>query len=606
MTLDKTVINRIARDMTLRADEISDFAEYDKVVAMKWDGIPNLRDEDYYVEYIDTTGRDIVQQAVNIYATQKPKWDVLPRGLGDIDTAEEFERVIEWYMDRAAQMGPKRFHSQALISACKYNKGCAQLEWLDDYSFCVKIYHPATVYYEYGSKLQWVAVVNNVPAPSIIQQFNDYAKPGWFEKLTKGDDIGRALKKIQDLADEDAEQRMMYVDYTDEKRRYTYCYKVNSEEVDDSLGYDDDGKESEDIIVIQDKTNELGFINWAVAEGEGDPLLAPLVKGKYYDNINDTESLKRTIAFRRAFYPMFIQQGREDADAEIDMSGAQVVLKTPTGASMTPVMPPPLDPAFNELSAQDRNAMINSIGIAPTATLLASNIQHSTLQDQIKLRLAQLEPYKRVTEQLFVQLAYLMFKWAKKKERILKGQVLYAQEKMERGLEISIDPDQINLEALYIKCEIKPNNDNDKLQITNQIAMLKQSNIAIPDDEFVEMLYMGSPDVLRTKYEKQQIREAALQAKLKEMLMEADEAMQKRMAEFNMQLQMAGQQAAMGMQQQAQMQGAPPQNPMQGQEPAQQGMPLPSDGMTQGQGMNAAEGGMPPQEANAEITQGMR
>ena len=606
MTLDKTLINRIYRQYELAEEEIEDYTAYDDIVAMKWEGIPNLRDEDYYVQYIDTTGRDIVQQAVNIYSTQRPKWDVLPRGLGDVDTAEEFERVIEWYMWKAAQMGRKRFHSEALINACKYNKVCAQLEWVDNY-FCVKIYHPSSVVYEYGNKLQWVSVVNNVTAVSIIEHWSAYAKEGWEEKTTRGDQIGKALRKIQELSDDDPEQRMMYVDYTDDKRRYTYCFPVSDERIDDSFGYDDDGKEKNDVIVIQDKTNELGFINWAIAEGEGDPLLSPLLKGGMYNRINEEETILRTKAFRIAFEPMYLQQGREDADATIDYSGGEVVMKAPQGASITKLNATPLDPAFGQLAAQDKNAMTNAIGIASSSTMMASNIQHSTLQEQIKLRLAQLEPYKRITEQAFVQIAYLMFKWAKKKDKILKGQVLYTQNSSavekgnyERGSEINIEPAQINLDALYIECRILPNNDNDKLQITNQIAMLKQSGIAIPDDEFMEMLYMGSPDILRARYEKQEIRNAALQAKLKEIVSEVDMAMQMKMKEFDMQMQQQMQQAQMQAQQQM------PQGEMPGQVPAQQSMPMPSDAMTQGQGMDAASGGMPPQQANPEITQAMR
>jgi len=614
MTLDKTLINRIYRQYELAEEEIEDYTAYDDIVAMKWEGIPNLRDEDYYVQYIDTTGRDIVQQAVNIYSTQRPKWDVLPRGLGDVDTAEEFERVIEWYMWKAAQMGRKRFHSEALINACKYNKVCAQLEWVDNY-FCVKIYHPSSVVYEYGNKLQWVSVVNNVTAVSIIEHWSAYAKEGWEEKTTRGDQIGKALRKIQELSDDDPEQRMMYVDYTDDKRRYTYCFPVSDERIDDSFGYGDDGKEKNDVIVIQDKTNELGFINWAIAEGEGDPLLSPLLKGGMYNRINEEETILRTKAFRIAFEPMYLQQGREDADATIDYSGGEVVMKAPQGASITKLNATPLDPAFGQLAAQDKNAMTNAIGIASSSTMMASNIQHSTLQEQIKLRLAQLEPYKRITEQAFVQIAYLMFKWAKKKDKILKGQVLYTQNSKavekgnyERGSEINIEPAQINLDALYIECRILPNNDNDKLQITNQIAMLKQSGIAIPDDEFMEMLYMGSPDILRARYEKQEIRNAALQAKLKEIVAEVDMTMQMKMKQFDAQLNMQVQQAQM-QQQQQQMQAQQQQMPQgapQGQVPPQDGMPMPSDATTQGQGMNAAQGGMPPQQANPELTQGMR
>ena len=90
-----------------------------------------------------------------------------------------------------------------------------------------------------------------------------------------------------------------------------------------------------------------------------------------------------------------------------------------------------------------------------------------------------------------------------------------------------------------------------------------------------------------------------LQANLKEIISAVDEAMQMRMAQFTANLQQQGQAQQMAMQQQAQ--GELPQ-----QAPAQQGQPLPSDAMTQGMGMNAGMGGMPPQEANSGITQAQR
>lgn len=90
--------------------------------------------------------------------------------------------------------------------------------------------------------------------------------------------------------------------------------------------------------------------------------------------------------------------------------------------------------------------------------------------------------------------------------------------------------------------------------------MLKQSGIAIPDDEFMEMLYMGSPDILRARYEKQEIRNAALQAKLKEIVAEVDMTMQMKMKQFDAQLNMQVQQAQM-QQQQQQMQAQQQQMP---------------------------------------------
>lgn len=591
--------------------EFEDNTEYDKIVAMEYRGIPNLKDKPYYVEFIDTTGRDIIQQAVNIYSTQKPKWNVLPRGLGDLDTAKEFEKTIEWYMWKAAQKGRKRFHSEALINSCKYNKVCAQLEWKKDDSGndypCVKIYHPSTVVYEYGSELHWVAVVNNVTAASVIEHWNDYAKPNWLEKVTKGDTIGKALRELQDLTEDNAEQRVMYIDYEDKDKRYTYFYPVAGTEVDDCFGLDDDGKPKSDVVVIQDKENKKGYVNWAIAEGEGDPLLAPLHKGKYFNNVNDLESLKATQLFRRAFFPMFMKHGRMGEDVEVDFSGDEVVIEAPDGTQLTQTVPPPLDAGFNELSAQIQGRMINSIGISSTASLQISNVQHSTLQDQIKLRLAQLEPYKRVTEQVFTQIAYLIFKWAKKEGKPLTGSVLYSSKSdsrsFEKGSEVKIMPEQINLDALYITCDILANNANDRLQVTNQIAMLVQSEIPIPTSEYIEMLGMGDPDVLLERSEEEKLRRTVLDASRQEIMNEPVMKMQKEMATFQAQIQaqLAQMQATM----QAQMQGVP-QNAGAGQAPAQQGMPLPSDQMAQGMGADAGMGGIPPQVTNSGITQAGR
>ncbi len=615
--LDAKLASRIYRQYTLMCEQFDDNTEYDKIVNMEYRGIPNLKDKAYYVEHIDTTGRDIIQQAVNIYATQKPKWNVLPRGLGDLDIAKEFEKTIEWYMWKAAQKGRKRFHTEALMNACKYNKVCAQLEWKKDdsgYEYpCVKIYHPNTVVYEYGSELHWVAVVNNVTAVSVIEHWNDYAKPNWMEKLTKGDTIGKALKELHDLADDDPEQRVMYIDYEDKKRRYTYFYPVTGTEVDDCFGLEDNTPK-DDVVVIQDKENKNGFINWAISEGEGDALLAPLHKGKYYNNINDLETIKATQLFRRAFFPMFMKHGRKGEPVDVDFSGDEVVIETPDGSQLTQTVPPPLDSGFNELAAQMQNKMVNSIGISSTASLQISNVQHSTLQDQIKLRLAQLEPYKRVTEQALVQIAYLMFKWAKKKDKPLKGSVLYSSKGENKdfnfGSEVLISSEDINLDSLYITCEIMPNNSNDRLQVTNQIAMLVQSDIPIPMSEYIEMLGMGDPDILQERSEQEKLRKTVLAASLTDIMNEPVMKMQKEMATFQAQLQQQMQQMQMmqqqAMQQQALLGQVPPPNQMQGQVAPQQGMPLPSDAMTQGMGMNAGMGGMPPQEANAEITQGMR
>lgn len=611
---DKKIIGKISREWTSREQEREDYQGYDDIVAMKNDGIPNLRDEDYYVQYTTPIGRDTVQQASNIFATQAPKWDIIPRGLGEIDVAEEMESALEWHFFQASQMGEYRFHSQALIHAIKYNRVCAQLEWQDDYKFCVKLYHPGTVVYGFGSKLHWVAVVNNVEAISVLEHWQEFGEePRTNEARAKKsggvydkDKISAALKKIQDLVDDDETQRLMYVDYTDENTRYVYCWPVSDERIDDSFGYDDDGNEKEDLIVIQDKDNALGFINWAVASGDGDPILSPLLKANLYQNINDAETIKRTKAYRTVFEPMYLQEGVSTENIDIDFSGPQVVAKAPTGSRVTKLNPTPLDPAFNELAAQDRSLANGSIGMGDTANMNISNVQHSTIVEQIRLKLAQLDTGKKLGEQIFVQLGKLIFMWAKKKNKVLMARRLYDKgDGLSQGMDILIEPEKINMDSLYITCRILPNNENDRLGVTNQISMLKQSGVAIDDDQFIEMLYMGNPAVLRAKYEKQELRRAALDGMKTKIVGEIQNELQQAMATFQAQLQMQMQQAQMGMQQEAMMQQQQAQPQIPGNVAPDQGVSMPSDQALSGPGFNAGNGAMPPQAAST-LTQAQR
>lgn len=589
------IVNLIKRNSTLRTAELADMDEYDRIYNLEWDGIPGLKDKEYYVPYITTAGADMINQAASVYAIQRPKWDVLPRGRGDIELAEKMERILEWYFWRAAQMSLKPYHHEAMIHIGKYNKVCGQLQWIDDYGFCVKNFHPKTLRYEAGSKLQWVAVVDNVPATSIIELWSDYAKPGWFEKLVKGDEIGSALKKIQRLVEDDEEQRMMYVDFTNEEHRLTYCYPVSTNSIDDNLGYPDD-LPSEDLIVIQDKENTLGFINWVIAEGEGEPLLFPLLKGKYYDNINDLGTVKATSLFRRGIYPLFLQHGSSTETAHVDYSGDQDVLKAPTGSQVTPLIPPPLDPGYDLLEAQMEAKMRSALGITNITQAQVSNVQHATYDAQVKMWLLRFEPNKRTAEKYYEKLGYLMFRWAKKKNLPLLGTRMKSRkvggQLMMRGDELMVLPDDVDLDRLYIKCTILENSPTDVLQLANQISMFKQAGIRIPDDEYIERLDMGDPAILSERYEEQEIRNAELANAVKQIAQEAD----MKFAEFQAQLQ-----AAVQAQIQAQMPPAPP-----GSAPIAQQQPLPSDEAMSGQGFNAAMGGLSPQAANPEITQEMR
>lgn len=603
------LISKIKRQRTLSCDEKEDMLAYDHIKTMKWEGIPTLRDKAWYVEFKDPTGRNLIQQAINLYATHRPKWDVLPIGPNDEERAKRIENIAEWYMKLANDSGRKYPLSEALTSSTTYNKICGQIEWDNDY-FCIKNYNPQTVEYEYGNKLLWVAVVENVTAVSILEHWGKFGEESRTESarnkkaggIYDADKIKASLQKIQKLVDDDEEQRMVYVDYTDDNQRFVYCYPASDDRVDDELGVSDDGEYVDGLVVIQDKANSLGFINWAIAEGEGDPLLAPLHKADLWLNTNRSETIKRSIAYRNSFFTMFIEEGAGE-DVEYDFSGDFPSLRVPPGKRITQTQQLQLDPVFNELSAQDRSLMTSSAGISETSNLQAANVQFATINALIQLRQAQTEPYKRTFEKYAKQLVRLMFRYAKKKNITLLGR------KMERvpgrptemrGAEVSLRPEEMVLDKLYIECELLPNNSTDMMQRVNSFMTMRQGGAPLAWSEIFERLGMEG-QMSMSKFEDEEIARSVLETfkakMMQDLQLEGEQARMQMQAELQQQ-QMAQQQEAeqMQMQQQAQIE-------QQGQVAAQQGLNQPIQQMAQGQGFNAAMGGGAPQAASPELTQ---
>ena len=582
--LKNKIIGKINRQLTETQDARDEYDGFDDIVNLVVEPIPTLSEEPTYSQYVETIGRDIVQQVVNIYSTQTPKLDVIPFGLGDVDHAEKVERVLEWALWQANQMGKTPYISQLLLDAAIYNRSCAQLEYSKDYGYCVKRHHPGTVVGEQGyNKMLWGAAVNNIFAAELIERWTE-----WEEEHAS---VKSAIRKLDALLEEDEEARVVYIDYEDSKQRYVCYYPVADKTMPTEVDAD------ADVVVILDTPNKKGYVNWAIKEGEGDPLLAPLLRAGYYKEINDLVTIQQTILYKRAFYPMFLQNGPANQTMTVDMSGDTVVAKAPSGSQVVPLIPPPLDPGFSQRIAELRYQMINSLGIGQTASLQISNVQHSTLQEQIKLRLAQTEPAKRIVEGVNEGIARLILQHAKKNGGYVGVRMNGSGGDKMRGMELALTPDEID-SNIYVKCEILASPEHNMMELANIASIFKNADIPIDMDELVERFGMGSPDAHRQAWEKRKLETAVLEGKVQTILGKAQMQIQVATQEQLAQIQVQAQQA---MAAQAQAPQAPAGNVA-----PEGGSPLPSDAATSGQGFDAAQGGTAPQAAVPSITQAGR
>lgn len=587
--MDERILRKISRRLTLDKDFIDQCKAYDDIAEMRWEMPTGLADKDWAVKFVSPMGHNAEKTATNIFDTYNPKWDVLPFGPENGDDAEEYELFLEWHMAKANLHGDVEPSREAMRHSLRYNRVCGNLDylpywlpkdrnkWTDEQKeivseapFCIYMHSPACVRYEMGKYgLRWVASTTLVPAADVIDHWSIYESDS-----KAGKKIAAALKKVEALLDEDEEAKVVLVDYTDNKRRYVCCWMTQDSEVNLDI-FDDKGKTGTEVIDVLDGENELGFINWVIASGSSDALFSVLHSGDLWVNSNRTETIKRSITYRRAVYPLFLKEG-QGPPLETDYSGDVDVLEVPVGTKATQLMPPPLDPAFNELSGQDQSLMAQSVSIQNlSAVNPASNVQFATVQAWIQLALTDLEPYKRTDERFWAAIGKMAFRWLYKTDSVEIGYRSYDKgPQKKKGQKIMIDPKSFDPAKMFVTAKLLPNTPTDKTQLTNQALQLKQGGFPIPDEEAIERLGYGNPEALKARWQKEQIENKAL-ANFFAML--------------DGQTQIMLQNAAMAMAQQQQMQQQPQQAPA---------PPI----MPEGQAVNPAQGGMPPAMAAPEMT----
>ena len=559
--MDDKILNRISRRYTLDKTRNDEFSAYDNMVDMVYELPKGLKDRSDVVQYIDPGAHDAEKVAANIYDTYSPKWDIIPRGPDDADGAERLERWLEWQMLRANQHGETEPFREMMIHSLRYSMVSAQLDYLPYWlpkdrkqwnkqqkdamkkgPFCVIVHHPSNVHYEMGAYgLRWVSTVSVVPAANVIDHWNAYVS-----ETPDGKKVKSAIAEIEKLLEDDEEAEVTFVDYTDHEKRYVACWHNDTSSVDFDTIFDENNPV--DVIEIVNAKNDLPFINWTVSVGSSDSLLATLHKGNLWKNTNDSETIKRTSAYRRAFYPLFIEEGVGE-ESETDFSGMVDKIVVPPSRRLTPIMPPPLDPAFNELSAQDRATMSATTSTQNLTNMgSGTNVQFATIQAIIQVNLSQLVSYKRTVEKALRDLGNIAFQWVSASgDSVMAMRSATMDAQRVAGEQIFVGPNDFDEEFLFIDVDLTANTPTDKLQQVNMVAQLTQIGAPIPWAEHMEKLGYENPEALYGQWEDEQVRRIALQNFGKQLD-----------AQLQMQMQQAQQQAQMQQQQQAQQQ---PQQP---------------------------------------------
>lgn len=597
------ILGWLRKRLVLDSAFMDDCAAFDDMDALRWSPPAGFTMREEIRIRVSTDAHDILKTAINLFDTHNPKWEILPRGPVDADTAEELERWLEWQMKVADQNGDKPASTERLKHAAKYGRIAAQLDFLpywckegtEEYKdaqanpFCVTVHPAATVHHERGKYgLRRVGVVNNIPASDAIDHWEAYTGDP-----KHGKRIQSAIDKVTALLEEDDEARLMYVDYTSKEKRWCFAYLAKGETIDMELE-PPKGKEFIEFIWGE---NKLGFINWAISEAASTPLLYSLHKGGLWENQCFLDTIADTTVIRRGWFPNFIHKSMGGKPMEVDFTGNEAVIEldVAAGEEAQVITPPPLDPGIRELMDRNSQKAASATGLKGLQNMnVTGNVQYAAVNAQIQISKSVLDPYLTCYQHNSVELGKLAFLWITKSGKTITGYRTksknYDKGKV-RGQKINVGPESFDPRTMIIQCELLPTNTSDEMQRMNVFSQAVQIGLPISKGDIVERMGWGEADIAKQDWLKEQLEQMAL-ANFQKM---QDMQLQMQQQQAMMAMQMQQQQAQMQMQQQAAPQGPPGQVP-----PEQMGG---SEMMPGGGANNPAMGGNVPAQSAPGMTQ---
>lgn len=596
----ESIQGQVESTKTLRAD----LQAYKRMINMEWELPGNWETKEWVRKQVSTDAHDAIKMSTNIYDTNNPKWQILPRGgTADKDAAEELETVLEWWMQRANKIGEGEPFRRSLHNSVLQNAVIYQLDYLPYWlpkdkkkwnkeqkaamkqsSYCITVHDRENVFYEMGKYgLKWAASVSVAWAQEVIDHWSAYEN----KSTDEGKKIAGALAKIKKELDENEELKFIHVDFTSHDKREVSLFPTTADTLDDFENYD--AESTSERIDIVDTENKLDFINWVVVVGESNPMLYSLHKAGIWENDNLFKTITHSTTMRRAVFPILKHVSQTGKELDVDYSGEQDTIELGNGEQAEILVPPPLDPAMTQLEAQNTAISGQTTGIKGLANIeIAGNVQYAAVQAVVKLHTTALVPYVRTWEKANAQLADMAFMWLSQGDGYTEigYRTKSKGDGKDAGMGIVVSPKDFDSEDLFISCTAVANTASDKMQDANYYATLKNAGAHIAWKEVLEKLSEGNGDVLEAEWLDEQAVNTALQIKTAELQAQ----LQQKIKEMDMQMQMQQQQMQQAQQmqmQQAQMQAQQPQPQPQGPVPPDESNPM----IPGGQGMNAAMGG---------------
>jgi hypothetical protein len=532
--------------------------------------------------FASTKPADALDSGARTFASLMPKVAISP--LSDdpreYGRTEKLETAIEWEFKRMNMGGGKTTHWKILESAMRYCAVTLQTEYLphtlrgrekDAFTkallrqskFSWTVHHPGSVHSRRSRGVLTMAMLAVVKtAQEIIEEFGE-DNEGVKEillKLSRGGN--RPSMEVL------MKTRYSFYDLTDWDHR---CIMV----MENGGGMEVNPNPSK-CIELRNEEHKLPFIPWVVVDNE-DPILKNAINAGALDN----ENIVRTIVFSKGIASAAESKTHiQTPDGTLD--GVSIDNQNPTqpmvsrpGVTVQEMRGTPIDPQLSSLlqmfQSENSASMVTDV-LSDVASLDSRNF--STANMKYKTAVAQLSLAKDAASRAEQLGFYQMFEWVdyaadkplvafRDKSKTFQGQELRA------GEELVVNPDEFDLEHLYIKVDLQEDSLLDEQSKWN-IGINKVDRFGMSREIVAEELGVDNYGLHEQKRAAEELVLSQVQAEARKIMADAEAYAAQVVGQVQQQLQMQAQQQQMQMEQQAmaaqqqQMAQQQPQNAMQG------------------------------------------
>jgi hypothetical protein len=286
-------------------------------------------------------------------------------------------------------------------------------------------------------------------------------------------------------------------------------------------------------IEIMRMERKTSFLPWVIVDNE-EPLLKQMVDAGLWDNVNILRTMQFSKAIDMAAHPEYWIQTPDGTlrGVTIDGTNPNQPLVTAPGVNVQKLVPPQIDPQLATMLGNAESEVFRTTvaQILASVEKYAGTQNFSVVNAMLNAAVAQLSLAQMCAERAETLAMIQNFRWIDETKIPMVGFRTYSKgEGKERGKELSIKPDDFDVEYLYLSVKLNPSTVMDKQTEINN-AINKVERLGMSRKMAWDELGIENYELSESQKTEETLYDAHTQAKAKEIMMkpevEAQQAMQ--------------------------------------------------------------------------------